>query len=293
MTAPVSTRETGPRFALRSAVDLCAFVDDLDEGAAGELLVSSGQAAPGGAVFVERGRVCWAAARGLASRLTQLLMARSGASASTMEGLFRRCKEEGAPLGEVLVARRIVRPEDLRSALLQHTTESLDALCSDDASASFRPRAGGYSPRFTFTTSEVLVRSSARARLAGGGSAHEPSVEEALHPFSEAVAGEWGARFVRLGACAAPLPDAAIGVLPEKSAALLQVGKWAASALDVAATFQDEDALVTTLEYGGSTLIAWRHGRAIVAGRMGAQGPARVLNHRAALRRKRGALRET
>ncbi len=283
MTASVSARETGRRVDIRSTVDICSFVDRLAVDDVGELLVAHDEAnipSVRGAVFVEGGRVCWAAARGLASRLTQLLMQPSGLDAATMEELYRRCKIERAPLGEFLVARGIVRPEDLRAALLQHTTESLDVLCDARTVARWWPRPGGYNARFTFKTSELLVRWFALRHGADG-----ERLREALETFSDSTTGEWGAVFVRVPSLAAPLPIVVRGALPEKSFAVLRVGKWAASALDVAATFQGADVLVTAAEPGGTTLVAWRHEGRIVAGRMSPNGPARVLHRRAMMRR--------
>lgn len=284
MTASVSGRETGRHVAIRTTVDICTFVDQLALDDVGELLVVRDEAAnvPSvrGAVFVERGRVCWAAARGLAPRLTQLLREPSGLDAPAMENLYRRCKLEGAPLGEFLVARGIVRPDDLRAALLQHTTESLDALCDERALASWWPRPGGYNARFTFKTSELLAHWFAHRHGTPGA-----PLGAALATFSDSVPGEWGAVFMRVPTLAAPLPIVVRGEVPEKSLSLLRVGKWAASALDVASTFHDEDVLVTAMEPGGTSLVAWRYDGEIVAGRMGSNGPARVLHQRAATRR--------
>lgn len=284
MTSAVSARETGRRVAIRTTVDICTFVDRLAVDDVGELLVVRDEATSPpsvrGTIFVEGGRVCWAAARGLAPRLTQLLRQPSGLDAAAMEDLYRRCKLEGAPLGEFLVARGIVRPDDLRAALLQHTTESLDVLCDDRTLASWWPRPGGYNARFTFKTSELLARWFAHRQGATGA-----RLSAALDTFSESMPGEWGALFVRVPTLASPLPLLVRGELPEKSLSLLRVGKWAASALDVASTFQDADVLVTAMEAGGTSLVAWRHDGRIVAGRMGSNGPARVLHHRAAMRR--------
>jgi len=282
--ASVSARETGRRVAVRTTVDICSFVDRLAVDDVGELLVvadgTTNAPSVRGAVFVESGRVCWAAARGLAPRLTQLLMEPSGLDAAGMEDIYRRCKLERAPIGEFLVARGIVRPDDLRAALLQHTTESLDVLCDERTVASWWPRPGGYNARFTFKTSELLAHWFAHRH----GSTRE-RLGQTLDTFSSSVPGEWGALFVRVPSVAAPLPLIVRGALPEKSFSVLRVGKWAASALDVAATFQSEDVLVTAMESGGTTLVAWRHEDGIVAGRMTANGPARLLHQRATMRR--------
>ena len=253
---------------VRSTTDVCTFVDALDRGVAGELLVRADDVS--GVVFVERGRICWAAARGLARRLTELLLARApGIDAANLEELFRQCHASGAPLGETLVDRAIVSAENLRSALLVHTAESLTALCRNPSRMAWRARTGpGYSPRFTFTTTELLAES------LGG----DTMLRETF------ITGEWGARFVR-GGSAMPELVATHGVGPDTVASILLVGKWAASALDVASTFQDEDAFVSSLD-GDSVLVAWRGpDQSIIAGRMQPHGPARILNRRAQARR--------
>ena len=265
MTAPVSSRETGFELSVNRTTDVYAFVDGLDRHVAGELLVHGDDV--NGVVFVERGRICWAAARGLARRLTELLLDR--APAAKLEELFRECQARGAPLGETLVDRGIVSAEDLRSALFVHTAESLTALCRRPARMAWRARSGhGYSPRFTFTTTELLAESLGTDTM----------LRETF------ITGEWGARFVR-GRAALPELVAMHGVGPDTVASILLVGKWAASALDVASTFQDEDALVTSLD-GETALVAWRGPeQSIIAGRMLPHGPARILNRRAQARR--------
>jgi hypothetical protein len=298
VNAPVSSRETGIRVAVRSAADIFDFVDQIDRRAVGELVFRDiGKSKEvRGVVFIEAGRVCWAAARGLARRLTELLIARSpGMDATAMEELFRRCQQERAPLGEFLVARGIVQPAELRSALFQHTAESLDALCVNDVEAGWCLRSGrGYSPRFTFSTSELLAHTLARA-LSPTERAISADAESIL-PATFAP-GEWGAGFVR-GAGAMPSPIVVHGALPETTKDVLRVGKWAASVLDLSATFQEEDALVTSMEWpleqrsprAESVFVAWRLAigsshQAFIAGKMSPQGPARILNRRAQVRR--------
>jgi hypothetical protein len=270
--APVSSREAGVQVTVRNTMDVCTFVDGLDRLVAGELLVHADDAS--GVVFVERGRICWAAARGLARRLTELLLDRApGIDAANLEDVFRDCHARSVPLGETLVERGIVSADDLRSALLVHTAESLTALCRRESRMAWHARSGpGYSPRFTFTTTELLAESL-------GTLANRQMLREIF-----GGTGEWGASFVRGGA-ALPELVAVQGALPETVASVLGVGKWAASTLDVASTFQDEDALVTSLD-GDTVLVAWRGPeRSIIAGRMQPHGPARILNRRAQARR--------
>lgn len=284
MTAPVSC-ETGARVSFRTAVELCAFVDRLSSDDAGELHVFRNDGDVHGTVFVERGRVCWAAARGLAPRLSQLLGEAARVAPDRLAQLVLQCRQEGRPLGEVFVERGGVPAEDLRRTLFQHSVESLQHLCSTETQGAWRAKRKTYSPRFTFDTSELLARAVARVH----GAYAEPSAS-ALAAFSSLRTGEWGAAFLRIPSLAAPLPIAVTGTWPERSLTLMKVGKWAASTLDVSRIFQDEDALVSTFEGGeGGSLVAWRSGELLIVGRLLSQGPARILNYRAMARRRERA----
>lgn len=259
-------------------------VDELEPSATGELVVS-GSEGPRGAVFVERGRVCWAAARGLARRLSRLLGARASLEPSAMESIFLYCKERRVPLGEHLVTRGVLRPEDLRVALLQHTVESLHHLCAHDARAAWYPRAGaGYSPQFTFATAELFAHIGAVTHAATA-SRLEPVLRAS---FGD---GDWAAAFVRTNTRGFPEPVATHGAVPASASTLLRIGKWAATALDLTRTFTDDGALlaVTRRTRGANTcLVAFRSGDAFVAGETCEYGPGRILNRRAQLRRMKG-----
>lgn len=238
-----------------------------------------------GVVFVERGRVCWAAARGLARRLTELLGARAGLSAAEMESLYLACKERRIPLGEHLVNRGVLAADDLRDVLLQHTGESLSHLWTADARGTWHPRGGaGYSPRFTFATAELL------AHL--GGVRHADVVARIRPVLARFFRDEdWGAAFVRGAFSAAPEPVALHGATPDAAVVLMRFGKWAASALDVAATFSGGSGLLSIARAGasaGSWLVAFAQEGAVVVGATGTHGPARILNRRAQERRKKG-----
>jgi hypothetical protein len=264
--------------AASSAADVLAFVDDLRGDAAGEL-VFAGREAAGGAVFVERGRVCWAAASGLASRLSDLLATSARVDRAAMEQHYRACRRERRPLGEYLVGTGIVSPEALRAALLRHTAESLLTLCGPGDRAAWSPRrAGGYNPQFTFTTVELLPWAL--------GEAYRELVAPAASELAASFDGEeWGAAFVRSPARAAPEPIAVHGAAPEKLAELFALGRWAASSLDVAAPLHGRDPLVSIV-VGAGAFVAWRAGPLVVAGRTRPNGPARLLNRRASARRK-------
>lgn len=261
---------------MTSIVDVCGFVDELGDEAVGELLFASSDAVQGSA-FIERGRICWAAARGMAKRLTELLARPAGLDAPAMERLYVTCKEAHHPLGEYLVARGLLAPESLRSALLRHTIESLHRLCAAGARPGFRPRgAGGYSPRFTFTTTEVLV-----VMLAESHSKCARRMHEELHEIFRDE--EWGAAFLRSGQRSAPEPVAVHGEPPASATMLLRAGKWAASALDVASPVEHRERMVACT-VGRDTMVAWESEGTIFCGRTGVHGPARILHRRARAR---------
>lgn len=260
--------------ALRSANDVYPLVDDLGPNAVGELVVAGDDGARG-AIFIEGGRICWAAASGLAPRLTQLLVARSSVPPPAMESIFRSCKAERTPLGEHLIRIGALRPEDLRAALLQHTFESLGRLFASWACVTWCPRSGsGYSPKFTFTTAELMAYS--------GGQQHRSLAAEVVPILASSFA--WAAAFVRTREVAYPVPIAVTGEELARTKPLLRFGKWATSALDVVAAFNDPSAIYV-VRRGSANVVAFCHGAAIVAGKTDAHGPALILNRRARERR--------
>lgn len=265
-------------FVLHSAVDVCAFVDDLPGDAAGELVFVGRGGSREGVVFVESGRVCWGAARGLSRRLGDLLAAPARLDRVEMEALYRACKQQREPLGEYLVTKGLVSATELRWALLKHTAESLHALCGPETGVEWLARRrGGYSPRFTFATTELLARTLAEAHR----SLAERASAELLDSFTD---GDWGGAFVRSSSRAAPDPIAVAGPCPEKIQSLLHLGRWASSCLDVTGLDDEQAFLATILDEGA--LVAWRSGSVILAGSTRAHGPARILNRRARARRK-------
>ena len=169
---------------------------------------------------------------------------------------------------------------DLRCALLRHTAESLHALCGLERSAEWVARRGcGYSPRFTFTTTEVLSRMFAEScRVLADRATAE--LVDALDDRDGAQR-SYALRHARL---LIPSPSIAF---PDKMVALLRLGRWASSSLDVACPQHDDDTFVATVLHDGA-LVAWRCGAAIIAGSTGVHGPARLLNRRARAQRKDG-----
>ena len=232
----VASRRAASHVPIASVDDVCEFVDELERAATGELVLDDG--APLGSVFIEQGRICWAAAVGLAARLTDLLAARTGMDARTMEDFYRTCAAEGAPLGEYLVERAVIEALDLRLALAQHTVESLVRMTDRARRGVWYPKAkGGYSPRFTLGTAEVLARAGELGHVEAAAAARA-EIEEC---FAEH---EWAVAFVRDGLRAVPCPVLLWGSTPSSASTLVRIARWVASSLDVADTMGKGDPLV-------------------------------------------------
>lgn len=261
---------------LRLPAEACAAIDELGPDATGELVVESPDG-PRGSVFVESGRICWAAAAGLAPRLTELLAARANLSAERMEALFRKCRAERLPIGEHLVECGALSADDLRSALLQHTLESMARLCSRDAEAAFVPRAGkGYRPKFTFATLELVAALGAQEHAA-------VAADVRVHMRELLGDGIWSAAYVRPPTVGPPRLVVFEGSSTSVRS-ILGYGKWGATMLDVAGALDPERPLVcATREVQGvvSTLVLFARGPAFVVAETGPHGLARVLARRA------------
>lgn len=270
MTMSVSPSERA--LSVRTLADLCDEIDALPARFTGEIRLSRSVGAPLGIVFVEARRVCWAAARGLARRLSDLIAERASMTPSAMEQQYRICKDEGIPLGEHLVGRGILRPDALRTTLLQHTVESLEHVLVTTTAGTFIPRPGGYSPRFTFTTAE-LVMSSGR----------DVEAEKDLERHFGGIG--WGAAFVR-GSSATPRLVGLTGPHPEDASTLARLGRWAASIVDIADAASGCPAMVISSRGDRSTVALVSEG-VLMVGEVGVHGAGRVLNRRASRRHGR------
>lgn len=113
-------------YAPRNVLRQLERIEQLPVQTSGAYLVRDGEQVCG-TICVERGRVCWAAARGLASRLTDRLceVEKNPERRDALHHLYRRCMSEQLPLGATLVKSQVVTEEVWREALTQHTAESL------------------------------------------------------------------------------------------------------------------------------------------------------------------------
>jgi len=218
------------------------------------------QAAPNGVILVERNRVCWAAASGLSKRLTDILRGWADGSVDTdaLEEVYRRCRIDNVPLGEALVHRGLLSAERMRAAMRQHTAESLIAMDRGYADAGVREwpvtwvkrSRVGYSPRFTFTTAEVLACVGALLSAARSVASLTGHLMDLRGTGSSAIA------FRVVG------PDRPVIVANSTTISLtigevFELAGWAAAALGASSGFHP-DLLRSTVGSAAGGAVAWR-----------------------------------
>ncbi len=241
----------------RDAFDVLETVEHLPADATGELVLER-EGVPCGVVLVEKGRVCWAAARGLAQRLSDLLRAqtRPQLSKSEMEALFHHGREQHKPLGELLVESGLMAPDALLCSLRRHTAESLIEIGKTSVLARWSKRpAGTYEPRFTFTPFELALCVGA---LLDGRDPRATGDSLAEHGIS------WGAAFARRDS--ATLPIAATGV--RTVSVLRRLAADAATSMDVATMIDDTTSFVFASGAHGGGLMTWRDGSLLIVGKI-------------------------
>jgi hypothetical protein len=120
-------------------------------------LLSFGMPDAGG-IFVERGRVCFVAARGHAQRLRDVLLERSNIDADVLDRVSEQCRIERKWLGQTLVAQGLIPAAELEQALRYHSAECLLELCREPLPTRWASHVGrGFAPRFTFPAVELLL----------------------------------------------------------------------------------------------------------------------------------------
>ena len=229
-------------------MDALVRVERLGAGDSGLLSFGSPHA---GGIFVEQGRICWVAVRGLGQRLRDLLLAHGNIEVAELDRISERCRAQGKPIGQTLVEEGLIQAAALEQALRQHSAESLLELCRDPLPTHWTPRAGrGYSPRFTFRAEDLLLHAvgsffpgpqlTARAELARLAKSGHRAAAFAFDPARECL-----------------LPVAAVGSPGVE--ALRSMGHWATSMPMVSRELaaEPEFSLASTAE-GEAALVWWR-----------------------------------
>ena len=239
---------------LSGPLAILAHVEQVAPASSGELVLAR-EGRTRGVVYVEHGRVCFAAARGLGSRLADLLRtrARIEVTARGMVELLRHGRDHDTPLGELLVESGMMTPDGLMGALRRHTAESLVHIGAVPVTAWWIPRErGGFQPRFTL--SPVMLAPCVGALLAG----REPAAT--LDPFARVQGAVAGGAFVR--PASETVPIAAAGMASVE--ALRRLGAQVTEALDVAGRIEGGPRFAFTGDQQGRGVLAWRDGEVIV-----------------------------
>lgn len=235
----------------RHAERLLQDLDRLSERATGALVFGDSQQHQG-TVLLERGRLCWAMARRMGKRLTDLLARQSDppVSEAVLEEVYQRCRRERAPLGEELVRSGHVTSEGLHRALRQHTAEALAVLAETPGLPMhwIDRSAQTYNPRFTFSPAELLVELGALTQRSLSVKAQE-ELAAAL------VGGGQGVAFLR--ATGAPQPFACFGLEDLTVEGVLGLGRWALGSADVAGALSERRDVVCALDEAGAGLLTW------------------------------------
>jgi hypothetical protein len=235
---------------IAAALRLFTFVDELPAGATGVL-----QFGEEGVILLESRKICWAVARTMRVRLTDILRNQSTPPMprEAVEDIYRQCKESGTPIGEALVKGGLVSEAGLRSALFKHNGEAIVQLAQSGAVPDgFVAHARtGYDPKYSFSPGEILAMLGSKDDPARATAA-QLELTETLVPdstgaaFARTNAGAGAAVIAVDRACDVPVND------------LVAVCNWTAGLFDVAQTF-DSDACVARANWGSRTaLVAWR-----------------------------------
>jgi len=235
---------------IASVLRLLAFVDDLPFGATGVL--DFGEQ---GLILLESRKICWAVARCMRLRLTDILRNQSTPPLprEAVEEIYRRCKGNGKPIGEALVTSGLVTEAGLRVALFKHNGEAIAHLAGSGMAPNgfVSHTRTGYDPKFSFSPGEVL------AML---GSLDDPAraLAAQIELGNTLVPDSFGAAFVRSSTSAGALIIAVDRACDLPVSDLLEVCNWTAGLFDVAHTFDPEASLALATWGGHLALVAWR-----------------------------------
>jgi hypothetical protein len=206
-----------------------------------------------GGIFVDQGRICWVAMRGLGQRLRELLLVHCSIDAVQLDRVSERCRAQGKLVGQTLVEDGWLRPEELQKALRQHSAECLLELCRDPLPTHWSPHAGrGYVPQFTFLAEDLLLD-------AVGSFFLQPQLAAQAELARLAARGHRAAAFAYDPARECLLPVAAVGSPGVE--ALRSLGQWATAMPLVSRELAAQPSFsLASTEAGEAALVWWRDG---------------------------------
>jgi hypothetical protein len=205
-----------------------------------------------GLVFLEGGRVCWAAAPHQQRRLTDLIEQAVGISREEVTRVVMHCRREGEPLGESLVREGLVSPEQFQRVLERHTCESLWHIAREAQleQSFFTPHRGrGYSPRFTLSLARAFTSTMAIAM--------DLDLSPVVHRLDQDLEGGGRGAIFSSRANGSLVPVAQVGGEFSGLDELLNLGAWAESALGIVSRLWPRNGAICALIAGGG-VAAWR-----------------------------------
>jgi hypothetical protein len=235
---------------IAAVLRILALIDDLPRGAMGALHFGEE-----GIVLVQARKICWAVARTMRVRLTDILRGQTTPALprEAVEEIYRACRNSGQPIGEALVASKLVTEVGLRAALFQHNGEAIVALAQSGASLQrfVSHSKTGYDPKFAFSPCEVLALLGGRDDPARAAAA-QAELSGILVPDSV------GAAFVRSSAVAGSLVIAVDRDCDFGVGDLMAVCNWVSGLFDVARTFDPEVFAARAALGERAMLVTWR-----------------------------------
>ena len=226
-------------------------IDGLPRGATGALHFGEE-----GMILVQCRKICWAVARTTRAWLTDILRGQTTPPLprEAVEEIYRACRHSGQPVGEALVASKLVTEAGLRAALFKHNGEAIVALAQSGALLHRfvnHHNNTAYDRKFAFSSCEVLAMLGGRDDPARAASA-QAELADTLVPDS------MGAAFVRSSAVAGSLVIAVDRDCDFGVGDLMEVCNWVSGLFDVARTFDPEVFAARAALGERAMLVTWR-----------------------------------
>ncbi len=236
--------------AMESAAALLEHVEDLPAGTTGALAYGED-----GLILIENRRICWAIAAHMRRRLTDILCQQRSPPLprELMEDVFRRCKKQSVPFGEMLVSSGLVTEGGLRAALELHNGEAVARIsCVHVKPTHYTVHTkSSYDPRFVFTPTELMASIAARKD-------DQRKAVARTHLSEVLVPDAIGFAFVRDPWSSRPLLLAVQRDSPLRLSEAHAVAKWAIGLFDVVSVFDSKTSLATATWCGSTALVTWR-----------------------------------
>lgn len=238
---------------LAETLQLLQQIEALPSGATGALTFGDD-----GMILIENKRICWAVATDMRQRLIDLLCEQKDPPVprAELEELFKRCRLDGTPISQALVASGVINETDLRNALERHNCEAIMRLArgrSTTPTRFARHAKQGYDPRFVFTTAEVLASLAGKRRTLLAAEARQ-RLSQQLVPDTRGFA------FLR-----DPRTTQAMIIAVDRQCELgvqaaLAVAEWVTRTFDVSSFVDAGTSILCGLWCERNTLVAWREG---------------------------------